>query len=147
MKITRAAEYAVRCVLYLSQKGQGVLVTRLEVSECADIPAKFLAKIAQDLAKAHILEIRQGPKGGFVLLQDPQAITLLQVVEIMIGEIHLNDCTFNPKGCKSSSHCSVNRVWLTARTQLRRTLAAATFATLSQDKSCLLGPNLAELQN
>jgi len=146
LKITRAAEYAVRCVLYLAQKGEGVLVTRREVSACADVPSKFLAKIAQDLAKAHILEIRQGPKGGFVLLRDPQEITLLQVVEIMIGDISLNDCTYNPKGCKASSNCSVNQVWLAARDQLRKTLNDATFASLTREKSCIMDQNLPDLR-
>jgi len=114
------------------------LVTRREVSEFADVPTKFLAKIAQDLAKARILEIKQGPKGGFVLLRDPREVTLLQVVEIMIGDISLNDCTYNPKGCKASSSCSVNRVWITARDQLRKTLGDATFASLAQEKSCII---------
>lgn len=136
MKITRAAEYAVRCVLYLAQKEKGELVTRQEISEGADIPAKFLAKIAQDLAKAQLLEIKQGAKGGFRLLQVPQKITLLQVVEIMIGEIYLNDCASNPGSCRASSNCSVNRIWIKARTELRNTLAAANFADLAKQKSC-----------
>jgi len=138
MKITRAAEYAVRCVLYLAMQGAGVLATRKEISDFADIPPKFLAKIAQELARAGVLEIRQGAKGGFVLLRDPKEITLLQVVEIMIGEIRLNDCTTNPKGCQASASCSVNRVWGVAREQLRKTLGAATFASLVAEKSCIM---------
>ena len=142
MKITRAAEYAVRCVLYMARKGRDVLVTRYEVSEYADIPPKFLAKIAQDLARAHLISIKQGPKGGFVLSKDPEEITLLQVVEIMIGEIHLNDCTHNPKGCRASSACSVNQVWLQAKNQLRETLSAVTFSALMKKKSCILDQEL-----
>lgn len=137
MKITRAAEYAVRCILYLSKRGTGQLVTKVEISDNANIPSNFLAKIAQDLSKAHLIEIKQGPKGGYILIEDPFKITLLQVIEIMIGEIHLNDCTFNPDGCKASTDCSVNRIWITARTQLRKTLQAANFAELAKEKSCL----------
>jgi len=137
MRLTRAAEYAIRCVLYLSRQGQGVLVSRQEVAQQADIPAHFLAKIAQDLAKAGLIEIRQGARGGFVLRKHPAAISLLEVVETMIGEIHLNDCIARPDGCKASYHCAVHRVWQDARDQLRASLRQVSFEQLLADTSCL----------
>lgn len=136
MRLTRAAEYAIRCVLYLARQGQGVLASRQEIARQADIPAHFLAKIAQDLARAGLIEIRQGAKGGFVLSKDPAAISLLEVVETMIGEIQLNDCIGRASGCKSSYHCAVHRVWLAARNQLRGTLRQVSFEQLSGD-ACL----------
>jgi Rrf2 family iron-sulfur cluster assembly transcriptional regulator len=123
--------------LYLSKKGKGVLASRKEVAEHAVIPSHFLAKIAQDLAKAGMIEIRQGPKGGFSLLMDPEEITLLQVVETVIGEIFLNDCVIRPESCESSPDCSVHNVWMKARDQLRNTLGSVTFAQLIQQPVCI----------
>ncbi len=137
MRLTRAGEYAVRCMIYLAHKGQGVLVSKQEIAEHADIPAHFLAKIAQDLARAHFIEIRQGPKGGYCLLRDPAEISLLQVVEVMIGEIYLNDCVGRPETCQASSRCSVHKVWEDARDQLRQTLAGVSLAQLSEKDSCI----------
>ena len=139
MRLTRAGEYAVRCVLYLSKKGKGVLVSRKEVAEQAVIPTHFLAKIAQELAKVGMIEIRQGAKGGFVLLMNPEEITLLQVVEIVIGEIFLNDCVVRPKSCGASPSCSVHGVWMRARDQLRNTLGSVTFAELIKEPVCISG--------
>ena len=51
MKITRAAEYAVRCTYYLAWKGNDVIVNKKEVAGQMDIPEQFLTKIAQQLAK------------------------------------------------------------------------------------------------
>ncbi len=138
MRLTRAAEYAIRCMLYLSRQGQGVLTSRQEIAQQADIPTHFLAKIAQDLAKAGLIEIRQGARGGFILRKNPAAITLLEVVETMIGEISLNDCIARPAGCKVSYHCAVHRVWLDARDQLRNTLRQVNFEQLITDASCFL---------
>ena len=138
MRLTRAAEYAIRCILYLSRQGQGVLTSRQEIAQQADIPTHFLAKIAQDLAKAGLIEIRQGARGGFILRKNPAAITLLEVVETMIGEISLNDCIARPAGCKVSYHCAVHRVWLDARDQLRNTLRQVNFEQLITDASCFL---------
>jgi Rrf2 family protein len=137
MRLTRAGEYAVRCMLYLAHKGVGVLAFKQEIAERAEIPTHFLAKIAQDLARAHLIEIRQGPKGGYVLLKEPAETTLLEVVEVMIGEIYLNDCVSSPKTCSASSHCAVHRVWENARNQLRQTLAEVTFAQLKEEESCI----------
>jgi Rrf2 family protein len=60
MRLTRAGEYAVRCMIYLAYKGEGGLVSKQEIAERVEIPSHFLAKIAQDLARAHLIEIRQG---------------------------------------------------------------------------------------
>ncbi len=137
MRITRAAEYAIRCMIYLAGKGVLVLTCRREIAEQADIPSHFLAKIARELAKAGFLEIRQGSRGGFILLKPPEKITMLEVVETMIGEIYLNDCVVRPGSCKISDVCAAHRVWLEARDQLRETLAGVTFADLVQDGVCL----------
>lgn len=137
MRLTRAGEYAVRCMMYLSHKGKGVLVSKQEIAERADIPPHFLAKIAQDLARANMIEIKQGSKGGYSLLKDPAEISLLEVVEIMIGEIFLNDCVARPASCKVSKSCSVHKVWEHARSQLRETLAGVSLAELSENDSCV----------
>ncbi len=137
MRLTRAGEYAIRCMVYLAFKGQGVLVVKQEIAEQAGIPSPFLAKIVQALSRAHLIEIRQGPKGGYVLLQDPARITLLEVVEVMIGRIQLNDCVGRPEACAVSPHCRVHRVWEDASAGLRQHLAGITMAELSRDESCL----------
>lgn len=145
MRLTRAGEYAVRCVLYLSRHGKGKLVSRKEIAAKADIPPHFLAKIAQQLAKTGIIEILQGAGGGYRLLLEPAEITLLDVIESIIGEISLNDCVARPDSCSSSPTCTVNRVWNRAREQLRNTLRQANFATLLEEQSCCLTPFLTEI--
>ncbi len=140
MKITMAAEYAVRCVLYMSQKGKGQLTSRKEIARSTDTPEKFLAKIAQELAKADIIDIKQGARGGYILRHDPKDITMLSVVEAIIGEITLNECTTRPDVCKSSRNCSANLVWSQARDQARAPLGKANFASLLTKGSCCTSP-------
>ena len=136
MRLTRAGEYAVRCVLYLSSQGQGVVCNRKKIAEAMDIPDPFLGKIAQQLARAGLIEIVQGSKGGLRLVASPEAISLLEVVEAVIGEIFLNDCLMRPESCNRSNTCAVHWVWEKARNQLRETLRDATFARLLREDSC-----------
>ena len=138
MRLTRAGEYAVRCILYLSLQEKGVVANRKDIAREMDIPDQFLGKIAKQLARAGLVEIVQGAKGGFRLIVPPEKITLLRVVESVIGEIFLNDCLMRPESCLRSSSCSVNRVWEKARNQLRQTLDNVSFKKLSRSDACFM---------
>ena len=138
MRLTRAGEYGVRCILYLSSKGVGVLCNRMQIAEAMDIPGQFLGKIAQQLARAGYIEIIQGAKGGLKLVVSPEKLTLLDVVEAVIGEIFLNDCILKPDSCSRSHSCAAHRVWFKARNQLRETLKEATFADLLNEQKCTI---------
>ena len=50
MRLTRAGEYAVRCVLYITAQEGGEVVRRQEIAQNMDIPNQFLGKIVQQLA-------------------------------------------------------------------------------------------------
>ncbi len=116
---------------------------RREIAQAMEIPEQFLGKIAQQLARAGILEIIQGSKGGFRLAISPDQVSLLDVVEAVVGEIFLNDCILRPNSCWRSQTCSVHQVWQKARAQLRKTLDEATFAQLLEEQSCM-DPQLLE---
>ena len=136
MRLIRAGEYAVRCMLYLSCLGVGKIGSRMEIAQAMDIPAQFLSKIAQQLARAGYIEIVQGPKGGFRLIMPTEKVNLLGVIEAVIGEIYLNDCLMRPDSCHRSPTCNVYQVWEKARRQLRQTLEETTFASLQTESSC-----------
>ena len=136
LRLTRAGEYAVRSVLYLASQGHGVVCNRKKIADAMDIPSQFLAKIAQQLAHAGLIEIVQGSKGGLRLVIAPEKVSLLDVVEAVIGEIFLNDCLLKPESCNRHNACAAHVVWQKARKQLRATLRDATFAKLLQENSC-----------
>ena len=138
MRLTRAGEYAVRCVLYLASQGVGVVCNRKQIAAEMDIPDQFLGKIAQQLARAGFLEIVQGSKGGLKLVFSPEQLSVLDVVEAVIGEIFLNDCLIRPESCQRSQACSVHQIWDKARSQLRSTLRQATFDSLLNTDSCVI---------
>jgi len=140
MRLTRAGEYAVRCILYLAKAGKGIQVSKNEIAAKTDTPPQFLAKIAQQLSRAGLIEILQGANGGYRLLLDPEKISLLEVIEAIIGKISLNDCVSRPDSCPSSATCTVHRVWNKANRQLRDTLRETDFATLAREENCCLLP-------
>ena len=131
MQITQSTEYAVRCALHLALLPAGRVVPRREIAGARAIPGPFLAKIAQRLARAGLIRIHQGARGGYELLVPACRLTLLQVVEAAEGDLTLNTCVLHPRTCTRTRVCGAHRVWAEARTQLRATLAGVTFAELA----------------
>jgi Rrf2 family protein len=107
------------------------VISKKDISRNMEIPEQFLGKIAQQLSRAGIIEILQGARGGLRLLRAPVDISLLEVIEAVMGEIFLNDCIMSPQSCKRVPTCTVHQVWETAREGLRKTLGKADFEQLS----------------
>lgn len=131
MKITKAADYAVRCVIYLAGSEKGRVVGRREISEAMEIPSPFLGKIAQQLAKASIIEIVQGARGGYRLLRPPRYITLLEVIESVMGELAINECMIHDDRCSRISGCAVHHVWQDIRQHVRKKLDSTNMEDLA----------------
>jgi len=88
--ITNQQIYALQAMRYLARAGVGIVVSRQEIADAEGISTHFLAKILQDLSKRGLIEIRQGSRGGPVLIKSPDKITLLEVLEICGGPFHFN---------------------------------------------------------
>lgn len=130
MRLTRAGDYAVRCVMHLAEQEKGRVVNRRTVADAMDIPEPFLGKIARQLATGGILDVVQGARGGYRLAEDPTKLTLLDVVEAVMGTIYLNQCVENPQSCSRHSTCPAHKVWININDKVRDLLGEVTFADL-----------------
>lgn len=72
MLFTKASEYALLSLIYISQKETPQDVDSLALE--LDIPKSFLAKILQTLAKDGLLKSFKGAKGGFCFNQRTKSI-------------------------------------------------------------------------
>ncbi len=132
MELTRAADYALRGVLYLSMQPEGSLAIISEIAEAMDIPGGFLARIFQILAKAGIIRSHRGKKGGFSLARPAAEINMRKVIEAMEGPIHLNRCLNGFGDCGRESLCPLHEVWEQIQDQVITTLGKTNFADLAQ---------------
>src|SRR6202011_4034593 len=58
-----------------------------------DVPAAYLAKHLQALARAGVLQTAKGPRGGYWLSRPPAEITILDVLEAIDGDESAFRCT------------------------------------------------------
>ncbi len=132
MRITKQTDYAIRCVLYLSQNHSEVKVVD-EIARAKSIPKVFLAKILQKLARAGIVRSHRGVKGGFELAKRPKDISLLDVIEAIEGPVAMNICAIDKRMCNLSNTCSVHPVWIKLREETERKLRRYNFERLLKE--------------
>ena len=95
-----------------------------------EIPSPFLGKIAQQLARAGMVEIVQGSRGGYRLLVRPEDLSLLQIIEAVMGPVTLSECAVDSMVCSRSGSCSVHSVWKEILVDIRRILDEKNLADL-----------------
>ena len=129
MLISRATDYAVRLLAALANSGG----SRLKVADLAaatSVPKNYVLKVMVPLVRRGWVQSYRGSGGGFSLVEGAENITLLDVVELFEGSVHLNRCT-GPAGCEFLPRCPVHNVWLEAEAELRRVLAKYNIADLA----------------
>jgi Rrf2 family protein len=129
MEIGLIEDYAVRMVLYLSQK-EGKVVSRKELVEKVDIPLSLLSRIGQMLEIAGLVYVQKGRGGGYKLKKKPEEITLLDVIEAIHGKVYLNRCVESPGFCIRSPDCPVHEVWIEINERFRELLKSYDFSKL-----------------
>ena len=129
MYVTREADYAVRCVLYLARKANGITPVN-EIAKAMHIPKSFLAKILQRLVKVGIVISVRGIGGGFSLAKKPKNISILDVIKAIQGDSAINICAIDKKLCRLSKTCSVHPVWVELRGIIEKRLQKENFAKL-----------------
>jgi Rrf2 family protein len=135
MQITRQADYAVRAVLYLCERGDTTRVATSQIGRAQHIPVTFLAKIVAQLSAAGILHSTRGAHGGVSLGRPPQEISLLDIVETVDGPMLLNECVADPNLCPLGAGCVVHRVWCLAQAELVERLSRTSFAQLARRRA------------
>jgi Rrf2 family protein len=139
MQITRQADYAVRAVLYLCERGETTRVSTSEIGRAQHIPVTFLAKIVAQLSAAGILHSTRGAHGGVSLGRPAQEISLLDIVETIDGPMLLNECVADPSVCALGAGCAVHHVWCLAQAELVERLGQTTFAQLARHQAVANG--------
>ena len=132
MIYSRSAEYAIRAFVHLAQVPEGKFAMVKNIAEEEKIPAHFLAKILQQLARKGLLRSSKGPTGGFALRVDPSDIHLLDIVEALDGLAEYQQCASGLSECSDEMPCSMHDNWVTLRSRIMDYLGRNSIADLAK---------------
>lgn len=130
MRLTRGSDYGLRGMLYMARQPLGQVCLVSQVAAAEELPESYLAKIFQDLARSRLLISHRGAKGGFSLVDDPQEINLLQIIEAVEGPIALAPCLDIREGCDRVNLCEIYDALDSAQAQMISVLESTTLADL-----------------
>ncbi len=142
--ISQTAEYALRAIVFLA--GQDEPQTTQQVAEMTRVPAGYLSKVLQSLARAGLVHSQRGLHGGFTLAKPPKRLSVWEVVESVDPIQRIRSC---PLGLKSHgvNLCPLHRRLDDAMAGVEKAFRSSTVAELLADpnpsKPLCEFPNLA----
>ena len=131
MQLTRAADYAVRVMIFLASQPFGTRASLPSVVEATGAPDSFLSKVLQGLTRANMITSKRGPSGGFQISSLGRLSSMRDVVEAIDGPINLNVCLSQRRSCERKNWCPAHPVWAKAQEALLSVLGTAMIAELA----------------
>lgn len=87
LSITSKSPYAVRALVELHRLGECGPVPIAEVARRGGIPVQFLEQLFATLRRGGLLRSQRGVKGGYSFARPAAQITVLEVVELLDGQL------------------------------------------------------------
>ena len=122
LAITAKSPYALRALVELARAGGAGPLPLREIARRRDVPVQFLEGLFGTLRRAGMLESQRGAKGGYSFARPPEGVTVLEVVELLEGEL----------GAEARV---AGGVWAEAAEALRSVLAGVTIAEVAERES------------
>jgi Rrf2 family protein len=116
--ITAKSAAAVRALAELARRGSAPVPIG-EIAARRDLAPQFLESLFVALRRAGVLQSQRGVKGGYSFARPPESVTVLEVVELLEGEVGAGAAALGPP-------------WSEISEQVRTRLAATTIAEVAQ---------------
>jgi Rrf2 family protein len=119
--MSKKCKYALKALIRLGKEyGGGNLLLTDDIARSEHIPKKFLEQILLDLKHAGYVRSKQGSKGGYRLVEDPNRITLAEIYRLFDGAIALVPCVSQKfyeacDDCPDETICRLKPVFIDVR--------------------------------
>ncbi|RYX85298.1 Rrf2 family transcriptional regulator [bacterium] len=150
MKMSEGVEWAIHCVAILATIPPDATLPAKTLAEYHGVSETYLLKHLKSLAAAGILQSVPGPKGGYRLGREADAISLLDVVEAVEGKESAFRCSeIRQRGpiCLTEPGayrlpCAIHVAMLQAEVAWKKSLQAQNIGDLARHLKDTLDPRL-----
>ena len=80
MILSRTSQYAIQVMIYLATRPRGEPVLNRNIARHLNVPAAYLVKVLQLLAKGKLVHSSRGRRGGYCLCDGMEKIDLMQIL-------------------------------------------------------------------
>jgi len=134
MRLTHLADYAVVLMTAAARRPAAARLSATELSAETGVPLPTAQKLMGLLAGAGLLSSVRGAGGGFALAKAAQDITLADIVEAVEGPIAMTVCSAHEgvSDCALDAHCRVKPHMGVVGTAIRGALGAVSLTELAR---------------
>ncbi|MBK8914984.1 MAG: Rrf2 family transcriptional regulator [Phycisphaerales bacterium] len=128
--LSQSVGYAAAALGYVAAAGGKALLVK-EMAEACDIPAAYLAKIINALARKQVVLTQRGVGGGVTLARPAEKITLYELCEALDDPIVLRRCMLGTAQCSDDRACPAHEFWTAHRGRQLAFLQETTVADIA----------------
>jgi Rrf2 family transcriptional regulator, iron-sulfur cluster assembly transcription factor len=128
--LSQATGYAVTALGYVAAAG-GKSVLVKDMAESCDIPAAYLAKIINSLARAKLVITQRGVGGGVVLAHPPTEMFLYDIAAALDDPAIQPRCLLGIAQCTDERACPAHAFWKGQREEYVNFLRQTTVADIA----------------
>lgn len=134
MRVSAKSDYALRALIELASRSDGVAVSAEEVGRLQDIPHGFLQAILADLRRAGVVMSQRGQSGGWRMAREADQVTVADVIRAVDGPL-VSVYGLRPEAVSYNESAEVlQHVWIAARSSLRDVFERVTIRALADRK-------------
>jgi len=132
--LSNSSKYAIKAVLFLalSSSEKNKIVVK-DIAKPINVPQAYIAKLLQNLVKAHIISSERGPKGGFYLDEENKNHSILSIIAVINGEEKLKKCMLSLDNCNVDKPCPLHNILSPSRDEILNILKNKTIKDLVKD--------------
>jgi Rrf2 family protein len=120
----------MRALVDLALHGAGETVQLKEIAERQQISLSYLEHLIIPLIAAGFVKSVRGAKGGIKLAKSPDHISLIMIMEVLVGPLSPVDCLRDRSSCPRSGYCATQDIWDEMGKAMEKVLASTTLQDL-----------------
>ena len=107
IRISRKLEYALMAVKLMSGRDTKQLTTTKEICEQTNSPFDATAKVMQQMVQHGLLGSAQGIRGGYYIIKNLSQVSLLELMEMVLGPVEVAKCITSVESCEFHETCNI----------------------------------------
>jgi Rrf2 family cysteine metabolism transcriptional repressor len=139
MRVSSRAHYGLRMMTEFAKSYPGGRPLSLsEVARTEGLPLAYLEQLAGQLRRGSLVDARRGAHGGYTLARPPAEISVLDVVNLVDGEVAPVECVahdYESGSCVREGDCASRALWQRLKASIDMVLSTTSLAELVADHS------------
>ncbi len=121
LRISKLTDYAMLIMSYMAREPDQV-ISATTLAERLHLTPPTVSKILKMLAEKALVTSMRGAEGGYRLARPITAISLIDIITAMEGEIAMTECCTHTALCALESMCLMRENWMKINTLIHSIL-------------------------